>query len=348
MKVIQEKVDLIKTEYKNWSGYVYYDTEAEKDAYKANLEKYLKEVYEIETKVLASDQSWIELDTGEDINDYYYFSTPDIKDKLKLSGFEDSTFELAINFKTRKVFEKTGIKIDGTKYHSQYNLSGGQKIVDETTTASTITSYTKDYKVNNYGLTAYIELDWKYQIDGQDVNVTNYEYQKSGESTWHSVTEFDEGKSAVRITESGTYIVRAAGDDSNKIENIQITLVNPPALVSDLTPKYKDGTTTTADNGEWYNYSSSVKKFAYALDTDGNTWVWIPRFAYNGSTVEFLKEASNTTTANKLLSSDYSVYYIFSSSSNNDYPNSGMSSKKTGFWISESNLSSLLSNYLKY
>jgi type II secretory pathway pseudopilin PulG len=136
MKVIQEKVDLIKTEYKNWSGYVYYDTKAEKDAYKANLEKYLKEVYEIETKVLASDQSWIELDTGEDINDYYYFSTLDIKDKLKLSGFEDSNYQLAINFKTRKVFEKTGIKIDGTKYHSQYNLSGGQKLVAEETSAT--------------------------------------------------------------------------------------------------------------------------------------------------------------------------------------------------------------------
>jgi Tfp pilus assembly protein PilE len=135
MKVIQEKVDLIKSEYKNWSGYVDYDitTEDGVNAYKTNLYAYLKEIYQIETKVSDSDQSWIEIDASEEetIDDYYYFSTSEIKSKLGLDGFKNSNFELAINFDNRKVFEKTGITIDGTKYHSQYDLSDGKKLVKE-------------------------------------------------------------------------------------------------------------------------------------------------------------------------------------------------------------------------
>jgi type II secretory pathway pseudopilin PulG len=351
MKVIQEKVDLIKSEYTNWSGYVYYDTATEDgaNAYKTNLSQYLKEIYGIETKVSSSDTTWIELDSTENIDDYFYISTDDIKDLLGLDGFEDSKFELAINFKTRKVFEKKGITIDGTTYHSQYNLSGGQKLVEEEE-ASTISYTTRNVTVKNYGLTADLVLDFKYTKDEQEVKVTNYEYQKSGESIWHSVTESNGTNYVVRISESGSYIIRVAGDSSSEVTK-EITLVNPPVLANGMTAKYWDSNSwknvTDMSAGTWYSYNNSETDESYwanAVDGSGNWWVWIPRFAYkidnNKIYIEFLKDTSNTTTEGKIIASGYTVHPAFTNSTDGSYENGEWDSEITGFWVAKYQASS--------
>ena len=81
-----------------------------------------------------------------------------------------------------------------------------------------------------------------------------------------------------------------------------------------LTPvKWKDNgdgsytmVETTADDPEWYSYTTTDKKWANAITEDGSMWVWIPRYAYqiadnyhtNSSTggtinIKFMKETTN-------------------------------------------------------
>ena len=49
---------------------------------------------------------------------------------------------------------------------------------------------------------------------------------------------------------------------------------------------------TTPDDPEWYNYTVSDKKWANAITSDGSMWVWIPRYAYQISSLYH----SNSTT----------------------------------------------------
>ena len=60
--------------------------------------------------------------------------------------------------------------------------------------------------------------------------------------------------------------------------------VNTPDLQDGaLTPvKWVNNTlqTTTADDPEWYSYTTTDKKWANAQTKDGSLWVWIPRYAY--------------------------------------------------------------------
>ena len=41
---------------------------------------------------------------------------------------------------------------------------------------------------------------------------------------------------------------------------------------------------TTAEDPEWYDYSTTAKKWANAITEDGSMWVWVPRYAYQIST----------------------------------------------------------------
>ena len=54
--------------------------------------------------------------------------------------------------------EKEGITIDGTEYHTQYDLPGGQKIIANTP-ANSPTYDTTNTTVKNFGLTAQIILN---------------------------------------------------------------------------------------------------------------------------------------------------------------------------------------------
>ena len=94
--------------------------------------------------------------------------------------------------------------------------------------------------------------------------------------------------------------------------------VNTPNLANGkLTPvKWVNNTlqTTTADDPEWYDYSTTAKKWANAITEDGSMWVWVPRYAYQISTnyhtnsetggninIEFLKGATNEGATGKTI-----------------------------------------------
>ena len=71
---------------------------------------------------------------------------------------------------------------------------------------------------------------------------------------------------------------------------------------------------TTAEDPEWYDYSTTAKKWANAITSDGSIWVWVPRYAYkiadnyhtNSETggsinIEFLKGTTNEGATGKTI-----------------------------------------------
>ena len=71
---------------------------------------------------------------------------------------------------------------------------------------------------------------------------------------------------------------------------------------------------TTAEDPEWYDYSTTAKKWANAITSDGSIWVWVPRYAYQISTnyhtnsetggninIEFLKGTTNEGATGKTI-----------------------------------------------
>lgn len=59
-----------------------------------------------------------------DINNYYYFS----EKGLEKIGLKNQNRTVIINFKTRNVIEKKGVKYKDKRYYRQYDLSGGEKL----------------------------------------------------------------------------------------------------------------------------------------------------------------------------------------------------------------------------
>jgi hypothetical protein len=108
---------------------------------------------------------------------------------------------------------------------------------------------------------------------------------------------------------------------------------------------------TTADDPEWYDYSTTAKKWANAITSDGSMWVWVPRYAYQiadnyhtnsatGGTVniEFLKGTTNEGATGKQI-----VEYNSSTTSNftkfpEEYvvhPGFEYSSTAPGLWVAK-------------
>ncbi len=78
--------------------------------------------------------------------------------------------------------------------------------------------------------------------------------------------------------------------------NNVISKVQTPKLGSEMTPIKWNGSnwiTTTIEDEDWYDYSTSLKKWANAKTSDGSMWVWIPRFAYK---IEYLANDGRTVT----------------------------------------------------
>lgn len=338
LKVIQEKVDLIVNEYQNWPS----KTDS------TTINDYLTSLGF--NKLSAGETSLVAIieAAGDTPDNYYYFTTDELKTKLGLSGFEQTEISVAVNFGTRYVIEKEGITIDGTEYHTQYDLPGGQKIIANTP-ANSPTYDTTNTTVKNFGLTAQVILNWTSTKDGQTVNVIDYEYKKKTDTTWKKVESSDGTNYAFSVSEAGEYEVRVAGITTGASKDVTITLVNPPILAEGMTAKYWDGSNwqnASIDSGTWYDYSENAKKWANAVDLQGNWWVWIPRYAYSLDksnkqiNITFLKEISNTTTENKALATTETVHPAFTASTDGKYSNGEWSEEITGFWINKYQVSS--------
>ena len=350
LKVIQEKVNLIADEYQNWEG----------KSSDTNINNYLGTGVEGHSglgfsKITDGETTLIKLieEASDSKENYYYFSTDNIKDQLGLKGFEKSGMSVAVNFGTRNVIEKKGIKQDNVEYHSLKDFGIQANSSDADVTGSS-TTYTINTTVNNYGLTAKIIIDGTGTKDGQNIKINDFEYQKKNgsdtNSNWKSVEEKYDGKYAFTVTESGTYVVRVKGVTSgNGVTNdITVTLVNPPVLENGMTAKSWNGSTwqdTSLDSGTWFDYSNNVKNWANAVDGSGNWWVWIPRYAYSLDTankkikINYLKELSSTTTSNKALETGEIVHPAFTKSKDGKFTSGEWDSEISGFWISKYQMS---------
>lgn len=350
LKVIQEKVNLIAEEYQNWEGKS--STTTINDYLTTGIEGHAGLGF---SKITDGETTLIKLieDASENKVNYYYFSTENIKEQLGLKGFEKSGMSVAVNFGNRNVIEKKGIKQDNVEYHSLKDF-GIQANSSDADVAGSSTTYTINTTVKNYGLTAKIIIDGSGTKDGQNIKISDFEYQKKNgadsNSSWKSVEEKYDGKYAFTATESGTYVVRVKGVTSGTgvTNDITVTLVNPPVLENGMTAKSLDKNTkewkdTSLDSGTWFDYSNDVKNWANAVDSSGNWWVWIPRYAYSLDTtnkqikIKYLKELSSTTTSNKALETGEIIHPAFTKS--NAFKNGEWDSEISGFWISKYQMS---------
>ena len=108
---------------------------------------------------------------------------------------------------------------------------------------------------------------------------------------------------------------------------------------------------TTAEDPDWYSYTTADKKWANAITEDGSIWVWVPRYAYQiadnyhtnseigGSiNIEFLKGTTNEGATGKTI-----VEYNSSTTSNFTkfpegyvvHPGFEYSSTAPGLWVAK-------------
>lgn len=354
LKVIQEKVNLIAEEYQNWEG----------KSSDTNINNYLGTGVEGYSglgfsKITDGETTLIKLieEASDSKENYYYFSTDNIKDQLGLKGFEKSGMSVAVNFGNRNVIEKKGIKQDNVEYHSLKDF--GIQANSSDAVGNGNADYEIKPEIKNYGLTAKVVLNVKKaQKDGQDITISGFEYKKKSEgstddnSAWKSVEEKYDGKYAFTVTESGTYVARVKGTTggSGETDSITVTLVNPPVLETRMKAKIWDKNAktwqdTSLDSGTWFDYSSNVNNWANAVDSFGNWWVWIPRYAYSLDTankkikIDYLKELSSTTTSNKALETGEIVHPAFTKSKDGKFTSGEWDSEISGFWISKYQMS---------
>lgn len=125
LKLIQSKVDNFVEETEDFERYQFTKL--------SEISSLDSEAYELFGDIISDPQaynidinhSWNnELDG--DIENYYYFKNDD----LEKIGLKDQEITVAINFKTRNVIAQKGILVDKEKYYRQYDLKGGDQLIN--------------------------------------------------------------------------------------------------------------------------------------------------------------------------------------------------------------------------
>ena len=171
---------------------------------------------------------------------------------------------------------------------------------------------------------------------------------------------------SVTAATAGTYYLHALTVDmaGNKIESISNAVTVEKAPVADgsfnaekgvNTPDLQDGAltpvkwvnntlqTTTADDPEWYSYTTTDKKWANAQTKDGSLWVWIPRYAYQISSNYHTNSISGGTINIKFMkgttneAADGTSTWSNSSGQGNwnIHPGFNYSSTASGLWVAK-------------
>ena len=347
MELIQEKVNLIRNEYKTWKDYDFneagnfnlYLQELGFDNANGSTNIYINEFNNIITELTKNNLDCWD-DTDSIISNYCYFNPQSLKSKL---GLEDINRYVIINFYTGNIIAKDGIKDKFNKnrlIYRQYDTKIGNKLIS--TPIDNPEVLPKLEVLENNGLNQKIRIclsDGRnvenvpdilevYYVDKQSENrnkcsmLNNYIYESSEKSVYFTMEK------------SGEYSFIV--EDTNHIEypkiDLEINLCNPPILLDDMKGIYWD------ENGEeleieknndsnWYNYAKDTLKMANAKTSDGNYWVWLPRYIYkeieNSVQIDFVYGNSNNSTKNKDVR-DYKMQEAFEENS-----------KLTGLWISK-------------
>jgi prepilin-type N-terminal cleavage/methylation domain-containing protein len=170
-----------------------------------------------------------------------------------------------------------------------------------------------------------------------------------GKNKWDGLTACGTSKSVNIVKTGNDEICEDIGIVMPFVAYDEVKGVNRPKLYGGMTPViWADGSwqDTTSDNPDWYNYTTTDKKWANARTNDGSLWVWVPRFAYQMETgyhtntagtinIKFLKYNTNTATDDTTVSlvpeysgSSQTNYIVHPAFINGDDP-------LTGIWVAK-------------
>ena len=297
MQTIQTKVDLIAEN----EDYLNYGQEI--GSTQAQL---LQDIIQKENLLTSTDSAYLRI-----------FDSNKIASQLEIDNIDD---EIVIDFNTREVISLKGIEYKDEMYYTQYNLPGGQRLIQKTEELERTVAFDGvEAKIDGLNATFIIK----------NIGITNgtLSYGKvdaEGNIKWTVVTNYTTKSVDVttkNITETGTYYFKLKDNITGK-ENIDadgnypsvnLKLTNTPKLEGNLT----DLSTT-------YNYSNlnDSTKWAFATDTaDGANlkyYVWIPRFAYQLNDegtlkeLQFLRGTSDVTTSGGYINeAEWTIPEIF-------------------------------------
>lgn len=326
MELIQEKVNLIRREYKTWEEYdsnepgnfyEYLQTLGYDNA-NGSTNIYIEDFNKIINELSNNNTIDCWDNTDSIIANYCYFNPQSLESKL---GLENVNQYVIINFYTGNVISKDGIKdkFNSNKLiHRQYDTKIGKKIVSTSINNKTILP--KIEVLENNGLTQKV----KVYLSSEDKNIELipnisevYYYDNLNDETKNKCSDlngysYEPSERAVYFTieNSGEYSFII--EDTNHIQysklDLEISLCNPPVLLNDMTGIYwdKSGNEIEVEKNNdinWYNYASNEVRMANAKTSDGNYWVWIPRYIYkqteNNTTLDFVYGTTTTSTKNK-------------------------------------------------
>lgn len=239
-----------------------------------------------------------------------FFNTDDLEQQLELDNIDD---EIVVNFETREVISLNGVEHEDKMYYTQYNLPGGQALIQNEATQREVLF--GEIEENIEGLNATFTIHDISISNGTlsyarvDIGTTNIDFDTL---SWHIVnnhTKKNEEIETQNITESGIYYFRLVDNVTRQEyiseDRMELRLANAPKLKNGLN-----------NLSETYNYSKLDKSgsWAYATDNESNLYVWVPRFAYiadNPSGIEFLRGTSDVTTSGGVINDRWILPNVF-------------------------------------
>lgn len=323
MELIQEKVNLIRKEYKTWKEYDsneagnfnLYLQELGFDNANGSTNLYINEFNNIITELAKSNlDCWDNTDSI--IANYCYFNPQNLKSKL---GLDNINRYVIINFYTGNIISKDGIedKFNANKLiYRQYDTKIGNKLVATSIDNSEILPELEVLENNGLNQKIKVYLSQKGNVENipdiLEVYYVDKENENRNKCSLLNDYIYEASEKAVYFTmeKSGEYSFIV--EDTNHIEypqiDFEINLCNSPILVSDMKGIYwnEEGEEVEIEknnDSSWYSYAKNTLKMANAKTSDGNYWVWLPRFIYketkNSTVLDFVYETTETSTKNK-------------------------------------------------
>ena len=256
------------------------------------------------------------------LEDYRYLSTDDIATFLEI---DNATSDIVVNFKTREVISVDGVDYNGTQHYTQYNLPGGQSLIVEEEIA--------DREIEEVEITSEINgLNASLEISNISIINGSLMYKLESSDSWTTISNYTKvGQTyEINVSVSGEYIFRLVDNTdntNNQDTEFDILLTNAPKL--------EEGMTLTTNSYDYTNYATDASTFAKATKNNKN-FVWIPRYAYKGIDIKFIRGNSKIATDGSYIDNTWTIPDKFT-------PND------TGIWVeitqqNQGSLSQLITN----
>lgn len=367
MKVVREKVNVVRDEYKSWDKYT-----------GVNINEYIEEKYTmvdngiiiyapkklstynslIATEFLDIIRTETTISSVEDttMENYYYFPAEDLETAFGLTNLD---VNVIINFNTGTIVEQDGVEattIFGrtTRFYvleelldmqsANFNPSTGGssgaltneelKITEVSLVENSASNTRVKLKLNKLYENLIQEVRMKSALDSSvDIKIS------TSIDVTNTIIEFD-----VPQTYIGTYIFEVTDNTGTTIQSptVEIVKVNAPVTIGTGITKVKWDTgyieAEATTDVEWYDYSTRNKKWANIKMEDGSYYVWIPRFAYYISDgkidVKFINGNGTTTFEGTTIGDEYKIPSAFTKSSTT-YDYGEFDRELTGIWVSK-------------